>query len=145
MTHIVKRGDTLEKIAKSHGITLDQLLEANPQFRANPDIIHPGDVIIIPGEESAPFPPLTTPSAFAGRLALIARAQHDRFQLENEADPELCGQIRRWTREIGGTFVSCTSNAHPWSGALKRPEPPNRSSSSPSDTRSLCTRRFKML
>jgi hypothetical protein len=118
MTHIVKRGDTLEKIAKSHGITLDQLLEANPQFRANPDIIHPGDVIIIPGEESAPFPPLTTPSAFAGRLALIARAQHDRFQLENEADPELCGQIRRWTREIGGTFVSCTSNAHPWSAVF---------------------------
>ncbi len=119
MPHVVKRGDTLGKIARANGITLEQLLSANPQLRDNPDIIHPGDVVIIPGEDSLPLPvTATTPTEFAGRLASVARAQHDRFQLTNEADPLLCAQIRRWTVDIGGAFVSCTSNAHPWSAVF---------------------------
>ena len=119
MPHIVKRGETLGKIARDNGITLAQLLNANPQFRANPDIVHPGDTVIIPGEESGlPPQPVTVPTGFAGRLASIARERHDRFQFVNEADPILCGQIKKWTEDIGGVFVSCTSNAHPWSAVF---------------------------
>jgi hypothetical protein len=119
MPHVVKRGETLGKIARANGVTLGQLLDANPQFRPPPDIIHAGDVVIIPGEEPGPLPPLpTTPSAFTRRLASVARAQHDRFQFVNEADPILCGQIKKWTEDIGGAFVSCTSNAHPWSAVF---------------------------
>lgn len=119
MTHTVKRGETLGKIAKAHGITLHQLLDANPQFRANPNILHVGDVLIIPGEQVIPVSPSpTTVSAFAARLASIARAQHDKFHFINEADPQLCGQIKRWTEEIGGEFFSCTSNNHPWSAVF---------------------------
>ena len=41
--HVVKSGDTLSKIATIHGITLARILELNPQFQANPNLIHPGD------------------------------------------------------------------------------------------------------
>lgn len=119
MPHIVKKGETLGKIAKNNGITLAQLLDANPQFKDNPDIIHSGDVVILPGESSTSASPAApTPSAFASRLASIARQRHDDFQLVNEADPQLCGQIKRWTEAIGATFVSCTSNNHPWSAVF---------------------------
>ncbi len=119
MTHTVKRGETLGKIARAHGITLARLLEANPRFNDHPDIVHIGDTLIIPGEDPpTPPAPHVTPSPFALRLASIAKAQHDRFHLVNEADPQLCGQIRRWTVEIGGAFVSCTSNDHPWSAVF---------------------------
>lgn len=119
MPHVVKRGETLGRIARAHGITLRDLLEVNPQFRGHPDIIHVGDVLIIPGEEVAPPTPTSpTPTEFAGRLSAIARALHDRFQFVNEADPVLCSQIRKWTTDIGGEFVSCTSPSHPWSAVF---------------------------
>ncbi|HKS40595.1 MAG TPA: LysM domain-containing protein, partial [Blastocatellia bacterium] len=50
----VKKGDTLSKIAKANGITLAQLLDANPKFKANPNNIKVGDELILPGEESGP-------------------------------------------------------------------------------------------
>lgn len=127
MTHIVKRGETLSKIAKANGITLAQLLEANPQFKAHPNDIKIGDKVTIPGEGAAPIPqpqpapqpaPQAIPSAFARRLASIAEEQHARFQFVNEADPELCKQIEKWTKDIGGAFVSCTSPDHPWSAVF---------------------------
>lgn len=43
----VVRGDTLWDIARAHGVSLDALIEANPQI-ANPDLIFPGDRITIP-------------------------------------------------------------------------------------------------
>jgi spore coat assembly protein SafA len=45
--YVVKHGDTMWKIAKQVGVTLDQLKAANPQI-ANPDLIMPGQVINIP-------------------------------------------------------------------------------------------------
>ena len=48
-THIVKSGDTLSAIAAAHGLTLAQLLDINPQFRANPNLIHPGQVVQLDG------------------------------------------------------------------------------------------------
>jgi hypothetical protein len=120
MPHTVKRGETLGKIARAHGVTLDQLLDANPQYRPDPDIVHVGDVLIIPNEEPEPLPatPPTTPTGFTARLANIARAQHTRFQFLNEGDALLCGEIRRGTKEIGASFVSCTSSDHPWSAVF---------------------------
>lgn len=53
MTHIVKPGESLSKIAKANGITLAHLLDANPQFKAHPDDMQAGDELIIPGEELA--------------------------------------------------------------------------------------------
>lgn len=45
--YIVKSGDTLSGIAARHGISLTQLLAKNPQFRANPNLIHPGDRVVL--------------------------------------------------------------------------------------------------
>ncbi len=47
-TYTIKTGDTLSKIARDFGITLDQLLAANTETITNPDRISVGDVIIIP-------------------------------------------------------------------------------------------------
>ena len=56
MTHTVKSGETLSKIAKAHGITLAQLLDANPKFKANPNRVRLGDVLNIPNGDAATQP-----------------------------------------------------------------------------------------
>ncbi|MCA1621826.1 MAG: LysM peptidoglycan-binding domain-containing protein [Acidobacteria bacterium] len=63
MTHTVKSGETLSKIARSNGITLAQLLDANPKFKANPNRVRVGDVLNIPGGADAPTPTPTPPPA----------------------------------------------------------------------------------
>ncbi|HEX8503425.1 MAG TPA: DUF2272 domain-containing protein [Pyrinomonadaceae bacterium] len=57
---------------------------------------------------------MTTP--FAKRVATVAQAQHSRFQFVNEAEPELCTQIKKWTQDIGFSFQSCTAVA--WSAVF---------------------------
>jgi len=47
--YIVKSGDNLSAIAAAHGLTLAQLLAKNPQFSANPSLIHPGQVVQLGG------------------------------------------------------------------------------------------------
>ena len=47
-TYTIKSGDTLSRIARANGLTLDQLLEANKDTISNPNRIAVGDVIIIP-------------------------------------------------------------------------------------------------
>lgn len=61
MTYTVKSGDTLSKIAKDNGLTLAQLLEANPQFKANPNNIKVGDQVTLPDGEAAAAPPQPAP------------------------------------------------------------------------------------
>jgi LysM repeat protein len=51
MTHTVKSGETLSKIARSYKITLGQLLDANPGFKADPDHVCVGEVLNIPGRD----------------------------------------------------------------------------------------------
>ena len=60
-TYIIKSGDTLSKIATSFGLTLDELLAANPQI-TDPDKIAIGDEITIPARAPEEF---TDPSAEA--------------------------------------------------------------------------------
>lgn len=47
MTYTVKAGDTLSRIAAQNGLTLAQLLQANPQI-SNPDSINAGEIINLP-------------------------------------------------------------------------------------------------
>jgi len=63
MTHTVKSGETLSKIAKAHKISLAQLLDANPKFKANPNRVRVGDILNIPDSQAAPVvqPPPTQP------------------------------------------------------------------------------------
>lgn len=48
LVYVVQAGDTLSKIAKQFGVTLDALLEANKDRITNPDRINIGDEIVIP-------------------------------------------------------------------------------------------------
>lgn len=50
--YTVVSGDTLWAIARRHGVSLQELIAANPQI-ANPDLIHPGDQINLPGGSPA--------------------------------------------------------------------------------------------
>ena len=50
-TYIVQRGDSLSRIAKAHGLSLDAVIKANPQIK-NPDLIHPNDKITLPSSAS---------------------------------------------------------------------------------------------
>ena len=44
---VVQAGDSLSAIARDAGMSLEELLVLNPQYRANPGLIHPGDVVVI--------------------------------------------------------------------------------------------------
>ncbi len=47
-SHTVERGETLSQIARDNGVSLQQLIAANPQI-ANPNRIYVGDQVNIPG------------------------------------------------------------------------------------------------
>jgi LysM repeat protein len=53
MVHRVQVGDTLSGIADAYGVTQAALLVANPQI-TDPSLIHPGDLLTIPGGGSTP-------------------------------------------------------------------------------------------
>lgn len=63
MTYKVKSGDTLSKIASRNGLSLKQLLDANPKFKANPNKLKVGDVINLPNGTSTTATPSTTATA----------------------------------------------------------------------------------
>jgi len=50
--YTVEGGDTLGKIAKAHGVSVAALADANDI--SNPNLIHIGQVLVIPGEEGEP-------------------------------------------------------------------------------------------
>ena len=52
MTYTIKAGDTLSKIAARNGLTLAQLLQANPQI-SDPNRIKVGDVVNLPNGTTA--------------------------------------------------------------------------------------------
>lgn len=58
--YVIKSGDTLSKVAKGFGLTLEELLAANTATITDPDKIAVGDEIIIPATPPAEF---TDPSA----------------------------------------------------------------------------------
>src|SRR5688572_25095226 len=75
MTYTVKPGDTLSKVATRNGVTLAQLLAANPLIK-DPNKIKVGDVINLPIDDATstdntrPFPSSAVPAATAAAGAL---------------------------------------------------------------------------
>lgn len=57
--YVVKKGDNLNKIAATHGLTLDQILKWNPEI-TNPNVIQIGQRVRVSAPESSgeyqPFP-----------------------------------------------------------------------------------------
>lgn len=52
-SYTVQKGDTLTSIAKKYGVTVPELLKANPSIK-DPNLIKVGQVITIPGKPSSP-------------------------------------------------------------------------------------------
>ena len=60
-SYTVRRGDTLYRIAVSHGVTLQTLIQANGI--ANPSYIYPGQQLLIPGAQPSSPDPAPAPAA----------------------------------------------------------------------------------
>src|SRR6187399_2405488 len=55
-------------------------------------------------------------SPFAKKLAAVAQEQHDTFHMMDEADPDLCKQIKRYWDDLHLGFTSCVTV--PWSAVF---------------------------
>lgn len=73
MNYVVKAGDTLSKIAKRNGMTLAQLIQANPQI-TDPNKIRVGDVVNLPDTSIADTKPLPRKPPAAKPVTPIAKA-----------------------------------------------------------------------
>ena len=61
-THTVVSGDSMSKIAHSYGVSLSQVVAANPQVK-NPNWIYPGQVLTIPADTSGTAAAAAAPSS----------------------------------------------------------------------------------
>jgi LysM repeat protein len=60
--YTVKRGDSMFHVGKKFGVPGQEVVRANPSFR-DPNLIHPGDKLVIPGRVRVPagVPAITSP------------------------------------------------------------------------------------
>ncbi|PYF77792.1 LysM domain-containing protein [Marinomonas alcarazii] len=61
-TYVIKEGDQLLKIALEQGVNYIDLLELNPAYQANPNLIHSGETLILSAEEETVEEPETKPA-----------------------------------------------------------------------------------
>ncbi len=55
--YVIKNGDSLSNVAHRQGITLEELLTLNPQYRDSPDRVNIGDEVIIEIDQITQFEP----------------------------------------------------------------------------------------
>ena len=116
MTYIVKAGDTLSKIATRNGVTLAQLLQANPQVK-DPNRISVGDVINLPNgatsvppgstENTQPLPstiptPAPAATAAAGALGQAIADTLGQLSAKYETGGRGCGTVSTGAGDYGG-------------------------------------------
>ncbi len=112
-TYTVQRGDTLWDIARSHGVSLNALLEANPQI-ANPDLIYPDQVIRLPSHASGsdgangarPGGDATTPGADGDGLLVQGSSGPDVLELQ-----QMLKSLGYYQAHTGGNFGPQTDAA----------------------------------
>ena len=119
MTYKIRPGDTLSKLAKRNGISLAQLLKANPQI-TNPDRIQVGQVVNLPDtstETTQPLPsnvvPAITKAVVIGRL-IKSSDMRDRlicFSCQNPRTPQ--AKTRRHFSEDRSSVVPSPARLHP--------------------------------
>ena len=95
MTYKIKAGDTLSKVAKRNGISLAQLLKANPQI-TNPDRIQVGQVVNLPDtstETTQPLPSNVVPAIKDAATTVVAAAAGAAAGALGEAIAEALGTL----------------------------------------------------
>ena len=108
MTYTVKPGDTLSKIATRNGVTLAQMLQANPQIK-DPNRISVGDVVNVPNglttENTKPLPsnvvPKTPTTAIGGIGKAIAEMLGS-LSAKYETGGRGCGTVSTGSGDPGG-------------------------------------------
>jgi hypothetical protein len=110
MTYTVKPGDSLSKIAMRNGVTLPQLLQANPQI-TDPNKISVGDAINLPGGSSVPVgstentqPLPTTPvrPVAAGAIGKAIADALGSLSAKYETGGRGCGTVSTGSGDPGG-------------------------------------------
>lgn len=71
-SHTVVSGDSLSRIAQQNNTTVAKLIELNPQYKANPNLIKPGQSITLPGGSAAAAPAPSAPGATPAPAPTIA-------------------------------------------------------------------------
>jgi len=74
----VKAGDTLTAIAKDKGVSLQELIDANPQI-ANPDMIRPGEKVTMPSAVTTSTLDSKSKNAFFSNQKLTVESLEDSF------------------------------------------------------------------
>ena len=113
MTYTVKPGDTLSKIATRNGLTLAQLLQANPQIK-DPNRISVGDPVNLPGDTSGvpvgstentqPLPATVKPAATspAGAIGAALADALGALSAKYETGGRGCGTVSTGAGDYGG-------------------------------------------
>ncbi len=71
--HIVQRGEYLATIAAKYGVTVNAIIQANAL--RNPNLLTPGQKLIIPAAGAAPVPATGTATPSATRVHVVARGE----------------------------------------------------------------------
>lgn len=71
--HIVQRGEYLATIAAKYGVTVNAIIQANAL--RNPNLLTPGQKLIIPATGTAPTPAAGTATPSATRVHVVARGE----------------------------------------------------------------------
>lgn len=71
--HIVQRGEYLATIAAKYGVTVNAIIQANAL--RNPNLLTPGQKLIIPATGTAPTPATGTATPSATRVHVVARGE----------------------------------------------------------------------
>jgi len=106
MTYTVRPGDTLSKIATRNGVTLAQLLQANPQV-TDPNKINVGDVINVPNgstttDNTKPLPTNAVPVTATGALGKAIAAELGTLSAKYETGGRGPGTVSTGAGDPGG-------------------------------------------
>ncbi|MFK7854299.1 MAG: LysM peptidoglycan-binding domain-containing protein [Granulosicoccus sp.] len=73
LSYEVVHGDSLSDIARRHGVSLDVVISANPQI-TNPDLIYPGDSVLVPASATATVQTGDTLTAIAREYGITVQS-----------------------------------------------------------------------
>jgi GH24 family phage-related lysozyme (muramidase)/peptidoglycan hydrolase-like protein with peptidoglycan-binding domain/LysM repeat protein len=102
-THTVERGDTLSEIAADHGVSVADLMAANPQIK-NPDLIYPNDVLNIPEPSERAQNLDTAPVRSSAAPATTATATTSPTALQNVQTMQVSENGKQLVRDSEGFF-----------------------------------------
>jgi len=103
VTYIVKKGDTLSGIARTHGVSLEQLIRINRHIK-NPDLIYPGDKIYLSATTVFRLGSKFLQGVVLDDLGTVARVepvrQPDYEVVKGSENPKGVSEVRREERTL---------------------------------------------